>query len=452
MILTRSTPGRHRAVGPTPATGSLTSRKSSRVDATSVLTAYFVFTMLVPAGAKVAALGSLGAPSSIVAVLVLIWWVWDRFHQYEPGQQQPQLVRRAAIVLIVVALVVHRHAMMEPLPTDEITPSDSALVRLLALMGIVLVASDGITDMDRFHLLVKRLTITAGAVSVLALLQFFSGQLWVDRISIPGLTPTITEDLVVRGRFLRPSGTSTHPIEFGALLGMMLPLMLTRALLAQTGRALAWGSVGAASLAVLVSISRTALICSAVALLILLPTWPRRVRRLGLVGAAVALAAASLAIPGLFGTLRGLFLGSPGDPSVASRTAGYAYAQEMFSQNPWFGRGIGTFLPKYYIFDNGYLGFLMEAGAVGVLALVALLSLAMLSAFRSARLFVRPQDRQLAWALLASVIAGSIALAFFDLFSFPQAAACLAIVLGLSGAAYRLSREPLAGPPTIPTT
>lgn len=413
-----------------------------RIDAVAVLTAYFLFTIIVPAGSIIAPLGSLGAPSTLVAVLVLVWWIWDLFHRRTPGQQRVQPVRRAAVVMIVVALIVNRHAWLQPLPADEITPSDTSLVRFLALMGVILVGTDGAPHVERWQVLLRRMSQAAAAVSALALLQFFTRQLWIDMISIPGLTPPAAGGLLVRSGFSRPSGTSTHPIEFGAVLGMMFPLAINRARIARTDRKLAWAAVAVIGLAVLVSVSRTALVCAALGTLLLLPTWPRITRVLGLLAGFGLTAAAAIAVPGLIGTLRGLFSGAGQDSSVLSRATGYAYAQEMFGYNPWLGRGLGTYLPKYYIFDNGYLGLAMEAGVIGVIGFVTLVVTGAIAAACAARSFTRFEDRQMAWALFASVVSGAVAMGFFDIFAFPQSAACLALVVGLSGAAYRLAREP----------
>lgn len=415
---------------------------SSRFDASAVLSAYFLLTIIVPSQSIIAPLGTVGAPSTIVAMGVLGWWVWHHVHRIRRSQGLPQWVRRTALLFVIVMLVVYRHAAMQPLVADEIQPADSGLMRVLALMGVVLTASDGISSTERWHDLLDRMVSVTVAVSVLALFQFITGQLWIDRFVIPGLANSGTaQTLLGRGAFMRPSGTASHPIEFSAVLGMMLPLVVNRARFVTKGRLRAWAGVGVVLLVVFVSVSRTALICTALAFLILVPSWPRTTRRLALLGGTIVLVGAAVAVPGLLGTLRGLFQGSADDPSVLSRTAGYAYAAEMFGQNPWFGKGYGTFLPRYYIFDNGYLQLSMETGLAGVGCFLGLLVAAIMSAHRAARLFTLSRDKEMARALVAAVTAGGVSVAFFDLFAFPQSAGCLVLAVGLSGAALRLARE-----------
>ncbi|MBB2985732.1 O-antigen ligase family protein [Terracoccus luteus] len=412
------------------------------IDAAAVLTVYFTLMLAIPAQATFAPLGSVGAPANVVALGVFVWWVWHHLHRSEPEARFAQPVRRAALALLLLMLVVYRHAMVQPLMSDEVMPADSGLIRFVAVMGIVLAATDGIASKERLHVLVNRITIGAGAVAVVALVQVATGQLWVDRLIPPGLTiANPNGSLIARGAFLRPSGTSVHPIEFGAVLSMLLPLAITRARTTKGRRFWPWFRVAVMLLAVLMSFSRTALICTALVLVTLSVLWSTRARWVAAAVGLVGLAGAAVAVPGLAGTIRGLFAGAANDPSVLSRTAGYDYAWEMFLQNPWFGRGYGTFIPRYYIFDNGYLQFTMETGAIGLAFLVALLVTGMVCAVRTRRLVTARRDRELAQALLAGLLAGTMSIGFFDLFAFPQSAGCLALMLGLSGGFYRLARR-----------
>ncbi len=398
--------------------------------------------LAVPARARIAPLGSVGAPANVVAFGVFVWWVWHHVHRDREEPRQSQPVRRVTLALLFVMLVVYRHAMMQPVVSDEIMPADSGLIRFVAVMGIVLAASDGIRSLDRLHLLLDRMAIGAGLVALLALVQVATGELWVDQFILPGLTdidPAGT--LIARGAFLRPSGTSVHPIEFGAVLSMLLPIALTSARLAAAGRVFwPWFRVAVILLAVMLSFSRTTLICTALVLLVLAPRWSPRVRWTAGVSGMIGFGIAAIAVPGLAGTIRGLFQGASDDPSVQSRTAGYGYALEMFSHNPWLGRGYGTFIPRYYIFDNGFLQFTMETGVIGVFFLLLLLITAMVSAWKAEHLLRRRADQEMARAILAGALAGALSIGFFDLFAFPQAAGCLALMIGLAGCVYRLAR------------
>ncbi len=81
----------------------------------------------------------------------------------------------------------------------------------------------------------------------------------------------------------------------------------------------------------------------------------------------VAVVGLRLAIPGLVGTLYSLFSNLQNDPSVSGRTSDYAVVLGLFDQHAILGRGLFTFVPRYYrILDNQYLMILVELGVVGL--------------------------------------------------------------------------------------
>ena len=409
------------------------------IDATSVLSVYVVIMMVIPSAARFAPAGSIGAPATMLAIAVFFWWLWEQVHRSTPGPQQPQWVRRVAIVLLVVMLAVYAHAALRASPADEVTPADSGLLQFLALVGLSLTATDGIPSLDRLTVLLDRIAIVAGLLGVLAFLQFLTDRVWIDSLPLPGLTIENTQGLAERGMFLRPIATAAHSLEFGAVAAMTIPIALTRARQATNRRAFRWALVAVLIVGAMASLSRSAILCTFVALVVLIWPWSWRDKLMALVMGGVGAFALLLVTPGLIGTLRGLFLGVGTDTSVQSRTDSYTYAVQMIFRYPWLGRGYGTFLPRYWILDNGYLQFVISTGVIGLCALLALFVAALSSArFAYQRLTTR-NDKENARALLASCAAGISAVAFFDLFSFPQAAGMLFLVLGMCGAARRLA-------------
>ncbi len=414
-------------------------RRTRPIDAVTVLSLYVVVMMVVPSLARFAPAGSIGAPSTMLAILIFFWWLWDQAHRSVPGPQDPQWVRRFALLLLVVMLLVYAFSSLRPMPLDEVSPAASGILQFLALIGLTLTASDGIRDRERFHALVRRMTVLGVAVGVLAIVQFFTHQQWVGRFVPPPLTMDAGEGaLGVRGAFTRPSGTSVHPLEFGAVIAMLIPLAIVRARHASGSRIRPWVGVAILMIAAVVSLSRSALLCTAVALVIVSWGWSVREKLLAAGIGVLGLGFVTLMIPGLVGTLRGLFLGSGSDSSVQSRTGSFSYAFQMVERFPLFGRGYGTFLPRYWVLDNGYLQFLVSAGILGMLSLIALFFASMLCARWAARRFIDRADREMSQAILASATAGITAVAFFDLFSFAQAAGSLFLILGMCGAIHRL--------------
>lgn len=417
-------------------------RVRTGVDATTILTGYLLLLWFIPSPMVVPSLGSAGAPSTLVAVGTFVWWAWFVLRRSEPTYAGAEPVRTAVLAWLLAMVVVYAHAMSGPIPSDEISVADSGMLRLVGMAGVMLLACDGIVDQDRLRVLVRRLALAAGLVALLGLLQYFTGELYVDRIRIPGLAAGTAEwTLGTRSGFARPSGTSTSPIEYGVVLGMTLPLVIACA----TGRGRHRRFFQVLMVAMIVSIyfsmSRSAYLCALMGVLVLAASWSARRRWQALATLLVMSAAMYVAVPGLLGSIQGLFSNAGEDPSISSRTGSYDIAGEFIASSPLLGRGFGTFLPKYWILDNGYLGLLIEGGVIGLAGLVAVIVLGLRSARQARKRLVDEDDRQLAQALLASIAAGACGLAFFDTFAFPQTAGCFFLLIGLAGASRRLTRE-----------
>jgi O-antigen ligase len=303
------------------------------------------------------------------------------------------------------------------------------------------VASDGIPTLARNRVLAQRIVLCVGLVAVFGLIQFATKQLWVDRISIPGLTSGAAAwSLGQRSGLTRPSGTSTSPIEYAVVLTMVLPLAIVMARRARGRRWVYVCLLGAIGFAILLSLSRSAIVCGLVALVVLIAAWPPRAR---LVATGVVLAmfvAVYLTVPGVLGTIGRLFTGASDDSSIQSRTGSYDIAGDFIAQSPLLGRGFGTFLPKYWILDNGYLGLLIEGGVLGLAGLLAVISAALWLAVKARGLAVDAEDKEIAQALVAGIAAGASGLAFFDTFGFPQTAGSFFLMIGLAGSTWRLTR------------
>ena len=408
-------------------------------DAITALTVYVCILTAIPSPLVFAPLGAAGTPAQILGMLLLLWWCAEWFAQDHRllGRRTP--VRGAMLVFAVCCLVSYFVAATRPIDAVELRAADRALLSLCAWLGVVLTLADSVGSLARLRMLLRRMVTAVGAVAALGIIQFTTAQSWTNRLVLPGLT--LNTDLAnVSGRagFVRPAGTATHPIEFGVVLTMALPLALhfaahdaTRPLLRR------YWAPALIALAIPLSISRSAILGGAMAMVVLLPSWPvtRRRRVYGLM--ALLGMAVYVAVPGLLGTLQGLFLGIKGDDSARSRTDSYAIVGEFLARSPLFGRGLGTFLPAYRILDNQLLGTAIELGAVGLLSLGAVLAITMRSAITVKRWAASEAD--LGQSLAAGVAAGSISLATFDALSFPMAAGVLFLLVGSVAALVRLT-------------
>jgi O-antigen ligase len=191
------------------------------------------------------------------------------------------------------------------------------------------------------------------------------------------------------------------------------------------------------SLAAILSVSRSALVGLAIGVLAFLPVLPRRLIAAFVCAGGVLAVSVFVGVPGLAGTVRGLFLGLEGDPSTLSRTQSRQIALELLSHRFGTGKGFGTFLPRYQIVDNQILGVTVELGLVGLAAFLGLVATAMVQA-QSARRRSQGYDAYMAQSLTAALAATVVLFLFFDALSFTQAAGTFFFLIGLSGASRRL--------------
>ena len=414
----------------------------SQVDAVGWLTIYVALLLFVPTRLVFGPLGSAGAPSMLFGLGSLVLWILIRIGAGRGGWMAAQPIRIALGIFLVCVGITYVLAMSGPMPPAEISPADVALLALASWSGTLLLTHDNVPDRSRLETLIWRICVCGAIIALLGIVQVLTRQIWVDRISIPGLSGSAGYALNDRGGFPRPAGTATHPIEYGTLITMILPLALYVGF-NRIDRPLVIRWLPAAALAAVVPLtsSRSAYLGAAVGLLVCLIGWKRarRIRVLGFV--AVGVAAMSVVTPNLFKSIIGLFAGASDDPSIASRTDSYSLAVEFVLRKPVFGRGLGTFLPIYRIFDNQYLLLLVTVGVVGTLAFIALATTAIVT---MVRLRLRHKDestRDLAIALIAAIATGFICLLTFDAFAFPMTMGTLFLILGLAGAARRIEGD-----------
>ena len=412
-------------------------------DAVVLLTIWAGALLLVPANLVVKPLGAAGSPAQLLGLLAGAWWLGAQLDRSRATLTPAQPVRRAALVFVGAVLVSYVVATRRPIEAIELSSADRGLLIIVSWFGITLLSGDGIPSRERLDALLRRLVVMAGAVAVLGCVQFFSGMSFVDRLVIPGLSANNeVASIYARNGFARVAGTSTHPIEFGVMLTMVLPIALHYAFgdLHRT-RLRRWWPVAAIAVAVPVTMSRSAVIGVVVVLAVLMPTWATAVRRRAYAAILGLLLVVYLAVPGLLGTMIRLFTGISGDDSAQSRTDSYAFAWQFIERAPVFGRGFSTFLPMYRILDNQYLGLLIETGVVGLVAFLVLIVTGIRVANRLRRASEDPALRSLLRSLVACIGSAACAVATFDAFGFAQVAGLLFLALGCVSALRRLERH-----------
>lgn len=413
-----------------------------RGDALGWLTLYMVLLFFVPSRLVFGPLGSAGAPSMLLGLGSMALWLFAYLGAARRILHEPQPIRIALGILLACVGISYALAMTRPISSDEISPADVALLALLAWSGTLLLTHDAIYDRHRLDTAVWRLVVCGGLIAALGLIQVVTRRLWVDMLTIPGLTNSGGYDLSTRGGYPRPVGTAIHPIEYGVILAILFPLALHVGF-HHTQRPLLVRWLPAAALCAILPLtsSRSAYLGAGLALAACMFAWSRARRIRVLLICLTGISAMVVIAPNFVNSVTTLFTGAGDDPSVESRTDSVPLALDFLARNPWFGRGLGTFLPKYRIFDNQYLLLLVSIGVIGTAAFIGL---GVVAAVSMARVRTTTRDEatgDLAQSLFAAIVAGFVCLFMFDSFAFPMTMGALFLTLGLAGALRRVEHD-----------
>ncbi|MGW5372802.1 O-antigen ligase family protein [Streptomyces sp. NPDC004009] len=408
-----------------------------RVDATAILTVYLVLALFIPSNLALPALGGVGTPANVFALLGLLWylatWLGGRVLP-APGTR---LARVAMCVLGLAVLAAYISDAARESSHAEVLGADRGLIGFLVWVSLVVLTSAGIQERGRLDVLMRRVVVLGSVVAAIGFYDFFSGTNIADSIHIPGLQTSVAQVSVMdRGAFTRPRATTAQPLEFGGMLAILLPFAIQQAF-DPVRRHLhwirRWGPVLLIAGALPLTVSRTSIIGLLLVALVMVPRWKptRRWAAIGVMTASVAVF--KVLVPGLIGTITGLFASflSNSDSSTQARTVKYSAIVPYLREHPLFGRGFGTFTPDLYFFtDNQYMLTLAEMGALGLLAMLVLFVAGIHQGGAVRRLARTEADRELGQAFFASSLVALVVSATFDSLSFPMFAGLFFLLLG----------------------
>ncbi|SDS49646.1 O-antigen ligase family protein [Microlunatus soli] len=427
------------------------------ISAAMMLSIYLVLLFGVPSSLTIAGLASVGRPSFLWGLVLAFWWLLAQLQRYRPTRIRVwQPVRFALLAFVIIVLVSFGAALLRGQPADQISPATTAVLRVVSWLGVLLVTMDGIATRGEMIKVVRGLTIGAGLVALLGLAQFITGRTLLDWVvGLPGID--YDTELTARGEFTRVAGTATHPLEYAVIVTGCLPLALLAAMTdgfrRQEDRLIRlswWLPVTFMIVSSLLSVSRSAIIGLVIAILATLPAMSRAYRRLTIIGGAFAAVVVAIVVPGMATTMITLFLGGPEEPSAQSRSNALERLPEFLSSSPLIGQGLGTFMPRYYIFDNEWALLTVELGILGVTAFAAIAVAAIASAACSARRSRDPEIITIGRGVAAAMLTTAVLFAFFDAMGFPISAGMYFFFAGLAAALGRLSQtEDLSGFPMI---
>jgi O-antigen ligase len=421
----------------------------SRRDAISLLSVVVFVLILIPSDLVINGLSGAGSPLTLVGLGCLVWWAASRIGPDKTIARGHQPIHVVLYLFIGSILASYAVAYSRILPDIENRAVTRGLVEALSWCGIALLCADGITSRQRLDTLLQRLVSAVSVLAGIGVLQFLSGTNIADIYKhIPGFSFNLPVQFILsRDSLRRVQGTAAHPIEFGVVLAMVLPIAIHYALY-DPGRSkrLAWLKVALIAVGIPLSISRSAFIAAGVGGLILLADWGWRRRINALIAVGFLMAAVRAVFHGVLGTIVYLFTHLSTDSSVAHREQDLARVGPLISQYPVFGRGFGTFIPTEFqvpglplpSLDNQYLGTLVETGYVGLVVLIVLFVVFFFTARGARRRSSDPKTRHLAQALAASAAGAAISFYTFDALAFLMATGTVFLLLGAAGALWRL--------------
>jgi O-antigen ligase len=400
---------------------------------------------VVPARFVVKGLGAVGTPANVLGVGLFVLWLGG----LAAGSRSWKGLQPIRVIIGIYAFayfVTYAGGYARGMFHDEASNATRGLIAIFSLSGVALVAAEAIPNRQRLNVLLQRVVYGAGFMALVGDVEAMTKYSLAQHLKFPGLklnSGIIGQKARGAGGLFRVAGTATHYIEFGVVLGMLLPLAIHYAIFSPTRgrRHFNWLITVLMAAGVPFAVSRSAAAACFIAVLVLACCWTWRARVNALLIAAILAVGMKIAKPGLIGTIRSLFTHAKNDPSITGRTTDYAPSFAFIGQRPWFGRGAGTFIPtRYRILDNQMLLTTIESGIVGLVALILLFLGGASVAHRVGKFSPDPETRHLGYALLAVFTVGFVTSFTFDSLSFPMFTMVTFMMLGAAGALWRLDR------------
>lgn len=412
-----------------------------RGDAASPVIVFTILILLIPARLRIAPLASLGTPASLIGLSAFGLWVYGRIFSRSSsvGARQPLLWAFAILSAVVlasnIALAFRAHDIIESKAADR------GILLLLSMVGIAMLAADTLRTREQIRRVLQAIAACGTIVSGLGIVQFITGFDLGSMVRLPGFTYIPSDYNSVRSGFNRIVSTTSHPIELSVVLALALCAAMYLWLTSHPSARRQWIVASVIiGISIPLTVSRTSVIAIVAVLVVLAPIMDRIRRQKLVLVVLLAIVGLRIAVPGLTGTLRSLFLlNSSTDPSLQSRTIGFERAVAMIGERPLLGRGFGTFVPeKYFYLDDQMVLTLVETGVLGLLAVWYLFATAGWMTRSIRRLSTRFDDRCLSQCLLAAVAVGFLTAFTFDSFSFASSRTLLMLLIGLAGALWRI--------------
>ena len=371
--------------------------------------------------------------------MCLWWWAHDRLLPGSQAARGLQPIRLVTYGLAATFTASYVAAFARPIDSVESLAADRSLLYFFGILGVVLLACDGILDRNRLEVFLRRLVAAATGVAFIGILQFvgldvsgaFQFPFLTEHSDFPGVQ--------IRSNLRRVAATSSHPIEFGVVLGLVLPLALHYALHAKHYKRSAWIPVVLIAIGIPLSVSRSGTLAAMVCFVGMWLTWDRPLRVRSAAYASALIVAMRFAVPGLIGTIKSLFINIGSDDSTRGadvRTTPWSGGSSARAPSSGAGSGpccpsgtscstTSTWVPSSRPVSWGPSRSCSSSPCRSRLVEVP-------------RRGGDPETRSLGQALAVSALGAAVAAGTFDFFAFMQATGVLVIISGCAGALWRL--------------
>ncbi|GAB3133824.1 hypothetical protein GCM10027289_24360 [Tsukamurella serpentis] len=363
-----------------------------------------------------------------------------------------RLVPDRAVVIAVLSYVTasvlsFAAAMQRGMPAVAQGPADRYVIVDLTLLGLVLFILTVVRSANGLRTMLSGLVLGGALSATFAVVMVGTGVDLAARFRLPGLNTSdylLVKNLLREG-ISRPQGSAGHPLELSAVLTVLIPLALALMLEAARRRSpVVWlwaGCLTVLGLGAMLTISRSAVIGTAAAVLVMCWRWPiqRIAAIVTIVGVVLGLGVV-LKVQ-LIDAMVQTFLGARTDSSIESRRIGLEYASSQFWKQPWLGQGVGAYPAlKQPVLDNQYLSRLMESGAIGLVTFVVVLVVAFVLAVRSSAA-KDPSTAELGSGISGAVAAVIVISLILDTSGFIQIWYLTWLLVASAAVAHRLGRD-----------
>jgi hypothetical protein len=419
--------------------------------AVRILQVFSVALMVFPGYYVVTAVGADGSVAALVSYFLFAVWIAGTLLGHHNPFAYHYKIRISLAWIWIVSLGSYLLMNRALLTSIQLAAADRWLMQLSGMSGIVFMAAEGLHTLEDIRRVLRALTWGGAFCGIVAALQFKTRINLANYLKLPGFAlnsaVSSTAAIVQRGGQNRVPGTATDPIELGVVAAMLLALAVYM-MMYDTSQPKWKRTIPVLCIAAAVgaSVSRSAVVATAVALGVLIISLPPARRLKGLAAVPVSLAVAFVGSRGLLGTFRDYLFADTSDPSIRHRTNNYPYVEQLVHQAPWLGQGGGTYIPattasSAHILDNQYLTTAIELGLLGMAALFFYLSWPAIVAFVARQHTTNPELRDLCAALAGADLAAMICAATFDGFSFPMFFNLQSLIAGLIGAAWMIAHR-----------